>query len=498
MSYSELTAHYRRIAHLEHVAAIIGWDEAVMMSRNGGESRADAQATLGVILHGLRTDPRIGNWIEAAAAEVAGEVEKANLREIRRDHARAVAVDSGLVEACSRAATLCEQAWRTQRAENDWDGHRPLLEEVVKLERERATVLGEALSLDPYDALLDGYDPGMRTAMIDPIFEEIGGFLPQLLEQILEARASIRVMPLEGPFDLESQRRLGRRLMEAVGFDFNRGRLDESHHPFCGGVSDDVRITTRYDESDFTRALMGVLHETGHAKYDQGLPIELADQPVGQARGMSVHESQSLLMEMQVCRSPAFVRFLAPLAREAFPDRAAAQPDAWTAGNLAALQARVERSLIRVDADEVTYPLHIVLRYRIERALIDGALEVGDLPEAWDTGMRELLGLSTGTNYRDGCMQDVHWSAGALGYFPTYTLGALLAAQLRQAAMQTIPDLSERIAEGDLRPLDDWLRERVWQRASILEAPELIREATGAPLGTAAFRAHLEERYLTG
>ena len=184
MSYSELTAHYRRIAHLEHVAAIIGWDEAVMMSRSGGESRADAQATLGVLLHGLRIDPRISDWIEAATGEISNEIEQANLREIRRDHARAVAVDAKLVEACSRAATLCEQAWRTQRAENDWDGHRPLLEEVVTLERERATILGEALALDPYNALLDGYDPGMRTAMIDPIFEEISGFLPQLLEPV--------------------------------------------------------------------------------------------------------------------------------------------------------------------------------------------------------------------------------------------------------------------------------------------------------------------------
>ncbi|HYM33647.1 MAG TPA: hypothetical protein VEU47_20270, partial [Candidatus Cybelea sp.] len=299
-------------------------------------------------------------------------------------------------------------------------------------------------------------------------------------------------LPLPGPFPVETQRALGLKFMTALGFDFEHGRLDVSLHPFTGGVADDVRITTRYADSDFARALMGVLHETGHALYELGLPNDWRHQPVGYARGMVLHESQSLLIEMQVCRSAEFLNYATPHIREAFGGDGAA----WSQENLAAHSGRVERGLIRVDADEVTYPLHVVLRYRLERAMLAGDLQIADLPGAWTEGMRELLGV-TPPDDRDGCMQDIHWPSGTFGYFPTYTLGAIAAAQLFDAARKADPAIVPGITRGDFRPLLAWLRVNVHGLGSLYGTDDVLRRATGAPLGVAAFKAHLERRYLS-
>jgi len=279
--------------------------------------------------------------------------------------------------------------------------------------------------------------------------------------------------------------------MEQIGFDFEHGRLDVSAHPFCGGTPDDVRITTRYDESDFARALIGVLHETGHALYQRGLPAQWRLQPVGRARGMAVHESQSLFLEMQVCRSRAFLTFAAPILRETFAD----DGPGWDADALHRRQICVKRSLIRVDADEVTYPSHVILRYRLERAMIAGDLVPADLPGAWADGLRQLLGIVP-ANDREGCLQDIHWYDGVWGYFPTYTLGALIAAQLFEAAREAIPDVLVAIGRGEFAPLLGWLRERVHSKGSLLSTSELVENATGRPLGTASFERHLHDRYL--
>jgi carboxypeptidase Taq len=283
------------------------------------------------------------------------------------------------------------------------------------------------------------------------------------------------------------------RLMERIGFDFDHGRLDISLHPFCGGTPDDVRITTRYEEDDFDRALQGVLHETGHAMYERGLPEAWRRQPVGRARGMSLHESQSLLVEMQVCRSREFQVFAAPILRAVF----GADGPAWAADNLYRLGTRVERSLIRVDADEVTYPAHVILRYRLERALLAGELALKDLPVAWNDGMRALLGIVPPDD-RLGCLQDIHWFEGAFGYFPTYTLGAMTAAQLFAAAKRADPAILPGIEKGAFAPLMAWLRANVHAKASRFTTAEIITAATGRPLDPAVFERHLRARYLEG
>ena len=499
-AYLTLADRHRRLAHLGHVEAIASWDEAAMMPAGSGPARAEALASLRVLSHELAVDPAIGDLLVRAETELSqgalDQWQAANLREMRRSYLRETALPAALVEACSLAESRCEQGWRSMRAKNDWAGVRPLLEEVVARKRESAAALADKLKLGLYDALLDGFEPGARQATIDQLFADLRAFLPGFIDEVTERQRKEEVIPLRGPFPVERQRWLGQQIAARVGFDFNRGRLDVSHHPFCGGVPQDVRITTRYDESDFAKSFMGVLHETGHGKYEQGLPEPWLSQPVGRARSMAVHESQSLFQEMQVSRSREFLELCAPVFAEAFPEARAAEPAAFALENLARLYTRVKPDFIRVDADEATYPAHIVVRYEIEKQLIAGQMAVKDLPEAWDSGMQQLLRLSTGDNHRNGCLQDVHWPAGLFGYFPTYTLGALLAAQLYAAAEQALPQLPALIRSGDFAPLNGWLASNLWTLGSSLETDALIRRATGASLGTEAFKRHLQRRYL--
>ncbi|HEX4184271.1 MAG TPA: carboxypeptidase M32 [Stellaceae bacterium] len=493
-AYRQLEVLFRRIGAIEGAISMLHWDAAAMMPAGGAAARAEQLATLRMISHQRLTAPEIGDLVAEAESEsdALEEWQRANLREMQRRRVHAAALPETLVEAESRACSECEAVWRNARAQNDFAAVLPLLERVLRLEREIAAIKAKHLGSSPYEALLDQYEPGGSVAMIDRLFDELTRFLPDLLEAILTRQAAFPSPPApSGPFPVELQRRVGMQLMEHIGFDFTRGRLDVSAHPFCGGTPDDVRITTRYDEHDFARALMGVLHETGHALYQRGLPAEWRLQPVGRARGMAVHESQSLLLEMQVCRSRAFLTFAAPILREAF----AGDGPGWDAEALHRRQIRVQRSLIRVDADEVTYPAHVILRYRLERAMIAGDLMPADLPGAWAEGLRQLLGI-TPTDDREGCLQDIHWYDGVWGYFPTYTLGALIAAQLFEAAREAIPDVLEAIARGEFSPLLGWLREKVHSKGSLLSTAELVESATGRPLGTASFERHLHDRYL--
>jgi carboxypeptidase Taq len=498
MSYRALDQHFRRIGHLQHLAAILQWDEAVMMPPGSGDERAEATATLQVVLHELLTDERLADQVEAAraSADALNADEAANLREIGRLVQRASALPNDLVERASRAQLRCEQAWRSLRAENDFQAFAPLLAEVVAIKRESAAALSAKLGIPAYDALLDEFEPGLSVSALERVFAELKRFLPALTEQVIEHQKSQEVLPLEGPFPIAAQRVLVEGLMRAIGFDTARGRLDVSHHPFCGGAPSDVRITTRYDEGNFTQSLLGVLHESGHAKYEQGLPARLSGQPAGVARGMAMHEGQSLLSEMQVSRGRAFLRFLAPRLAVAFPEAVAKQPAAFAPDNLYRLFTRVKRSKIRVDADEVTYPSHIIVRYDIERALIAGEIEVRDIPEVWDGSMRALLSISTAGDDRNGCMQDVHWPSGAFGYFPTYTLGALTAAQLFAAAKSALPTLEADIEAGRFEALNAFLHERIWSRGSLLSGDALLQNATGESLDVRHFEAHLRARYL--
>ncbi len=496
VDYQQLESHYRQIHHLEHAAAILSWDEAVMMPPGGGPARGEASASLQRMIHDLSSDDRIEVWLQAAQGEQLDEWQRANVREIHRLYRRATAVPSALVEKSHLAASSCEQAWRSLRPANDWNGFAPLLSEVVIIQREVASALGSALDLDDYDALLDGFEPGGRAAQIEPIFDHLGAFLPDFVREVRERQAGQELVVPAGPFPAKAQKAMVQGLLTPLGFDLERGRLDTSTHPFSGGVAQDVRLTTRFDESDFLTGMMAVLHETGHGKYEQNRPPGWVGQPVGAARGMAMHESQSLLLEMQVARGRAFLEFLGPRLAEAYPDIHAAEPRAFAPEQLHRRLTRVEPGKIRVDADEVTYPAHIILRFGLERRLLSGDLKVNDLPEAWDEGMQRLLGVDTRGDHTNGCMQDIHWPLGLFGYFPTYTLGALIAAQLYASARAALPGLEDHLREGDLSPLDAWLRQHVWTMASVASTDEILERATGRGLDPTAFETHLRRRYL--
>lgn len=491
-AYEKLSAHYKKIHNLHHLSAICGWDQAAMMPAGGNQARSEAMAELAVMIHEQSTSSELEFLINTAKSEELSTTQIASLNEIERRWNQSNIVPADLVSAQSLAGSKCEHAWRTQRQENDWQGFANNLKEVVALSREEAAIRAEKNNCSQYDSLMDLYEPGMTSAQLDPIFDNVKTWLPEMTKAAQEKQSSEQIKAATGHFPIDAQKALGHKTMSQLQFDFNHGRLDVSTHPFCGGVSDDVRITTRYEESDFTQSMMGVVHETGHARYEQGLPSDLAHLPVGQARSMGIHESQSLFFEMQLGRSKAFLSLLAPEMQQAFPDT---NPDIYTADNLTGIYTRVKPDFIRVDADEMTYPAHVMLRYEIEQALVNGDIEVDDIPELWDVKMQQYLGISTKGNFKDGCMQDVHWTDGSFGYFPSYTLGAMYAAQF-MAAMKQQLDVEAIINTGDLSPIFAWLKTNIWQHASTLSTNDLVKQATGETLNPAFFKAHLQNRYL--
>lgn len=490
-AYSELKRHFHAVGTFSEIVAMLHWDMETTMPEGAAEARSAQLALLERHVHELTRDERLPGWLERAGDESLDERDQANLHEMRRRWRHAAALPDELVEELSHARSKCGMLWRQARREDDFSIVAPWLERVVELTREQAQRKAAVLDVSPYDALLDAYDPGVRSAEIDVLFAELRQELPPILEGALEMQQERpRPLSLGDQAPPEAQRRVALRVMRELGFDFSRGRLDLSLHPFCGGIPDDVRITTRFERGDLFFGLLGVVHETGHALYEQGLPVAWRRQPVGVASSMTIHESQSLLYEMQVGCGRRFLRRLAPILREEL----GVDGPAWSPENLRAHAARVSPGLIRIKADEVTYPFHVIVRYELERKLIDGTLAVRDLPEAFRSGLQELLGVAAPSD-ADGVLQDIHWYEGLFGYFPTYTLGAMAAAQLFSAAVSE-ETIEQGLEAGNYQPLLAWLRRHVHQHASFYTTSELIEEATGRPLSTAAFVRHLRRRYL--
>ena len=497
MSFAKLEELGRKLEALEHAQSMLGVDEAVQMPVGGGEKRAEAMAMLAGLYHELAAAPEIADWIETAGNEPLDTTRKAALREFKRVYRNMTCLSSDFVRRQVSARVRSEQLWRELRPKSDWAGFLPALEGVVATVREEAQLRAQALDLDPYDALMEQYDPGNRVADIAPVFSELKTFLkdfiPAAIARQTDKLARRPQKPFNAPFPIERQKALGHAMMEAVGFDFTHGRLDISHHPFCGGVPSDVRMTTRYVTAEFLSSLMGILHETGHGLYEQGLPQQWSHMPLGRARGMAMHESQSLFVEMQVSRSPEFWEWAMPVVRQHLGEAAVS---GWEVADILSHVHHIEPGFIRVDADEATYPLHVILRFELERDLIAGKLAVKDIPQAWDAKMNEYLGLSTIADAKDGPMQDVHWPSGAFGYFPSYTLGAMIAAQLRAALERDQPSLRDDIRSGRFAGLNDWRREHIWTQASLWSTPELLERATGEKLTARYFNRHLQQRYL--
>ena len=490
-AYNRLSANFSRLYHLEHLQSLAFWDQAAMMPGGGAEARAAALAELASVMHTVRTDPGLPDALARAADEPLDDLQRANLREMQREWRAANALPDALVQRCQLASARCGHAWRSQRPANDWAGFLPNFRAVVDAARDEAELLSQAVGLRPYDALMDRFEPGMTCAQLDPLFDDLLQWLPGLIQQVQLRQQGEPVITPVGPFAVDAQRRLCRQVMDVLGFDFAHGRLDVSDHPFAGGVPEDVRLTNRYTADDFISGLLGAIHETGHGRYEQGRPRALLGQPVAQARSMGIHESQSLAFEMQLGRHPGFLASLLPLIRQAFGD----QP-AFELQNLRRLLTRVQPGLIRVDADELSYAPHVVLRYRIERQLIEREVQPEDVPTLWDAGMASLLGQDSRGKHRDGALQDMHWPEGMFGYFPCYTLGAMYAAQWFAAMRAAQPALDARINAGDTGPVFGWLQQHIWAPASRWPTAELARRASGEALNPAHYRAHLEARYL--
>jgi carboxypeptidase Taq len=497
-AFAKLAELGRKLEAIEHAQSMLSVDEAVMMPRGGGEKRAESMSVLAGMYHEMATAPEIADWLAAASEEPLDDMQQAAIREQSRVYTNMTCLSSDFVRRQVVARMRSEQLWRELRAKDDWAGFLPAFEGVVAIAREEAELRARALGLEPYDAMMEQYDPGNRAADIAPVFARLKGFLKDFIPAALahqdEKRAKRPLKPLNAPFPIDKQKALGLAVMEAIGFDFEHGRLDVSHHPFMGGVPSDIRMTTRYSTAEFFSSLMGIIHETGHGLYEQGLPPEWSHWAVGKARGMSIHESQSLFVEKQIGRSSEFWEWAAPLVREHLgPDAIAG----WDIDDLLLHVHEVKSGLIRVDADEATYPLHVILRFEIEKGLVEGTIKPRDVPEEWNARMTEYLGLSTRDNYKDGPMQDVHWPSGAFGYFPSYTLGAMIAAQLWASLEKDHPSARDDMRAGRFVEINNWRRNKIWSQASRYSTPELLMKATGEKLNGQYFEDHLKRRYLS-
>lgn len=482
-----LVAHHRRLHDLEHLQALATWDRLTGMPTQAAEARARAQGALAEVLRQQQEQARLQERLAAAAAEALDDDARLNLARMAHAWALQQAVPAALVGRFEMARGAAARAWQRARQDGDWPAFAAAWRPLVDTVREKAQRIGQHLGLSAMDALYDVVEPGLRLSRLEPLLARVVQWLPPLLARVRHAQAR-QPEPLEpsGPFDSAGQQALSRDLLVRLGFDFERGRLDACQHPFTGGMPEDVRLAANFDPGSLLPALLGVLHEAGHAGYQQHLPRAWLGQPLAGPHSASLHEAQALVFERQLAVLPAFWQAMAPLLRQRFGD----QP-AFDAGNLWRRVQLVRPGRVRVQADALSYPLHIVLRHRIERALVDGDIEVDDVPALWVEHQQRLLGLGPGSGFSEGPLQDPHWAQGLFGYFPSYLLGAMAAAQLMQALRRDLPDLDARIADGDWRCVADWLRPRVWEQGARRNLDDALRHATGAPLGDEALQQQL-------
>ncbi len=488
-SYEELLNRLRDIDLASQIGSILGWDQEVIMPKAAAESRAEHLAWLSKTVHEKITDPRIGELISELDSTSLDQTQAANLRLATVSYERATCLPADFVEEFARLRSNAHHTWARARNEDDFSIFRDDMEKILDMTRRKAEYFGYSES--PYNALLDQYETGLTVSRLNPLFNGLRDSVAPLVRKVTESGKQPDMTWVErSKWSELAQTQLSQRVSEAIGFDFTAGRRDASVHPFCGGPNpSDVRWTTRYDESEPFGSLFGSMHETGHGTYEQGRPRNLDFQPAGKACGLGVHESQSRLWENQVGRSIQFCEWVLPMWRECFPG----QMDDVTPEILWRSVNTIQPSYIRTESDEATYNLHIMIRYELEKLMVEGDIEVDEIPDAWDAMYEEYLGIRP-PNRTIGVLQDIHWCMGAIGYFPTYTLGNLYAAQLLEAARDDIPDHDERVIKGDFHPLLNWMRSKIHSRGSILEPAELIKEATGSYPSPQPFVEYLSDK----
>lgn len=498
-AYHELKSRLREAATLGSIGSLVAWDQETYMPPAAASFRAEQVAVLRGIVHQRFTDPRLGELLSACESDRAltGDpttADAANIREIRRKYDRATRLPLDLVRELARVGSQAQEAWKHAREANDFPAFAPWLEKVMALTRRKAECYQAGQQLAPgaelYDALLDEHEPGATARQIAGIFAPLAPRLSTLVRQIGAAKHIPSDGPLRVGIDPDRQHVLGQRVVGALGFDFNAGRLDTTTHPFCSGIAPgDTRLTTRYRESSWTDALFGSLHEAGHGLYEQGLPkSEHLGEPLCQSISLGIHESQSRMWENLVGRSAEYWQFMWPHLTEHFPQlKGVSRDDFYKAIN------KSEPSLIRVEADEVTYNMHIMVRLEMEVGMLDGSIRIKDVPELWNAKYKEYLGI-TPPNDANGCLQDIHWT-GLIGYFATYALGNIISAQLFEAAEKATPGLRAGFAKGEFAPLLKWLRANVHRHGRSLKPMELIKKATGRTLTAEPYVRYLTNKY---
>jgi carboxypeptidase Taq len=500
--YTRLAARMQKISHISNALSILHWDNSTYMPVKSAPSRAEELATLSGMAHAILVDSETKDLIEAAKENLSNlnDWEKANLREIERNYIHASAMSEDLVMRHSKACSDSEMKWRSARKANDFKSLAPYLEEVLTLTKEIAIAKSEKLSLTPHDALMDQHSPGLRSKDVEVVFAILKSKIPAIITEAIKKQASQKIILIGAAISVERQKELTYKIAKMLGFDFDKGRLDISAHPFCSGTADDVRLTTRYYEHDPFVSIMGTIHETGHGLYELSRPEKYRSQPVGKAAGMAVHESQSLIMEMQVSRTMNFCKFLSRVIKshceKDLVQRGNLEADSmFSATNIYNIVNKVEPGLIRVDADEVTYPMHVILRFEIEQDLLAGNMRIKDLPEIWKNKMKSYLGVDV-LNDMDGCMQDIHWPSGSFGYFPSYTYGAMIAAQLFDQAVTENPAIVPEFETGNVSSLNEFLNKNLRAYGRLYEFDDLMVKATGKKLDPEIFVKYLEGKYL--
>ncbi|MBK8270104.1 MAG: carboxypeptidase M32 [Planctomycetes bacterium] len=487
--YNEFIKHVRETGMIDATSSVLDWDAEVNMPENGLDQRAEQLSLLAALGHERRISPRLGEWLSKLEGKTEDEVQETNVREMRRAYDRAIKIPTALVERIAHVSTLAKESWAKARKESAFSKFVPHLKELLDLKRQVADAIG--YKSERYDALLDEFEPGATAAEINTLFNSLRGPLSDFVKKLADAPKMPDVAILNRNFPIERQKLWSRQCAMLVGFDFNSGRIDVSTHPFCSGFGPgDVRLTTRYYEDFFSPSMFGTLHESGHGLYEQGLPREHVFTPRGQAASLGIHESQSRMWENMVGRSRPFWDRYYEQCRAVFHESLS---DISIDRFYAAINA-VSPSLIRVEADEVTYNLHIILRFEIERELLENRLKVEDLPEAWNAKIHQLLGVNP-TNDAEGCLQDIHWSMAAFGYFPTYALGNLYAAQFFVAAKRDMPDLDDQFRRGEFSNLLGWLRKNIHQHGMRYRPADLVKNVTGSALSIEPFLKYVREKF---
>ena len=490
--YQALVERLQEISQIGSIMGVLHWDQEVIMPKGGADSRAKQISALAGVHHEKATHPEVGDLLEKLSScddSNFNDFEKTNISEAQWAYDRSVRVPEDLVREIAELGSRGHMTWIQARKDDRFSDFAPVLEKFVQLIKKRSEFIDPDKS--PYDVNIENFERGTSTAQLDPLFDNLKLQLIPLIKDISESKNKPDASFLEGNFPIDVQEKLGKQISSDMGFSFDHGRMDVSVHPFCGGGdSTDVRITTRYRPDNFVESLYAVIHETGHGLYEQGRMPDAKDLPVSESLTMGIHESQSLFWERMIAQRKSFCAHYLDTFASAFPNKlkGISAQQFYEGINLC------HPSFIRVEADEVTYPMHVILRYELEKGLFDGSISVDQLPDLWNDKMEEYLGIRPPNN-KMGVLQDVHWSSGSFGYFPSYTLGAMYASQFYNAMLKDIPDTESQIEQGRFENIKNWLNKNIHSKGTLLSPSELVKQVTGEPLNYKYFISYLREKY---